>query len=75
MTIADSVCVLGYCLFLSFLYIRLNVEVGEEDDERYSITNESIVHPFGEVAVNVERVDGMHDGQTELQLCVCVCVL
>ncbi len=50
----------------------MNVEVGEEDDEGYSVPNESIVHPFGEVAVNVERVDGMHDGQSELQLCVCV---
>ena len=46
----------------------MNVEVGEEDDERDGVTNQCPVHPLGEVAVNVEGVDTMDDRKTELQL-------
>ena len=44
------------------------VEVGEEQDEGDGVSDEREVHPFGKVAVNVERVDGVDDGQAELQL-------
>ena len=46
----------------------MDVEVGEEDDERDGIANQAVVHPLGEVAVNVQRVDCMDDGQSELKL-------
>ncbi len=72
MSIADS---LGWCLcsrapLLALLDVCLNIEVSEESNEGDGISNESIVHPLGKVAVNVERVEGMYNGETELQLCV-----
>lgn len=44
------------------------VEVGEEQDERDGVRDERVVHPLGEVAVDVQGVDGVDDGQAELQL-------
>ena len=46
----------------------MEVEVGEENDERSGIADEGEVHPLGEVAVDVERMHAMDDGQRELQL-------
>ena len=48
--------------------VGVDVEVCEEDDERYGIAYQAVVHPLGEVAVNVEGMAGVDDGQSELQL-------
>ena len=47
----------------------MDVEVSEEDEEGRGVAYESEVHPFREVAVDVERVHCMDDAQRELQLC------
>ena len=39
---------------LTLLYVRVDVEVGEEDDKGGCVANESVVHPLREVAVDVE---------------------
>lgn len=52
----------------SSLNISMDVKVGKEDYEGDGISNEAVVHPLGEVAVNVQRVSGMDDGQGELKL-------
>ena len=52
----------------SLLYVGLDVEVGEETDEGEGVANQSVVHPLGEVAVNVERVDSVDYCKTELKL-------
>ena len=54
----------------SLLDVRLDVEVSEEADEREGVADESVVHPLGKVAVDVERMEGMDYGKTELKLCV-----
>ena len=46
----------------------MDVEVCKEKDEREGIANQNVVHPLGEVAINVERVEGMDDGKGELEL-------
>ena len=46
----------------------MEVEVGEEDDEGGGVGYEGVVHPLGEVAVDVERVHAVDDGQGELEL-------
>lgn len=46
----------------------MDVEVGEEDDEGDGVANQSPVHPLGEIAVDVEGMDGVDYGKTELQL-------
>lgn len=38
------------------LDVRLVVEVGEEEDEGDGVGNERVVHPLGEVTVDVQRV-------------------
>ena len=48
--------------------VRLDVEVGEETDEGEGVANQSVVHPLWEVAVNVERMDGVDYCKTELKL-------
>lgn len=71
MSIANSLCLCSRTSF-TFLNIRLNIEVSEEDNERNSISNQSVVHPLGKITVNVERVNCMYNGQTKLQLYVFV---
>ena len=50
------------------LDVGVVVEIGEEDDEGDCVTDEGVVHPLWEVAVDVERVDGVDYGQTKLEL-------
>ena len=61
------------------LDVGLDVEVGEETYEGEGVANQGVVHPLGEVTVDVERVDSVDYRKTELKLgryekCVCVCV-
>lgn len=51
---------------MALLDVGLDVEVGEEAYEREGIADEGIVHPLGKVTVDVERVNSVNDGQTEL---------
>jgi len=53
-------------------YVGLDIEICEEYYKRYGIANERIMHPFREVAVNVEGVHAVDNRQRELQLLVCV---
>ncbi len=46
----------------------MDVEVGEENNERNGVTNQAVMHPLGKVAVDVQRMGGMDDGQRKLQL-------
>ena len=46
----------------------MNVEVGEENDEGRGIRNEGVVHPLGEVAVDVQRVHAVESSATKLEL-------
>lgn len=71
-TIGNSFGILDMLLF--FLYVGMYVEIGEEDDEWYGVSNQCVMHPFGKVAINIKWVQGMNDGKTELQLHVSVCV-
>ena len=52
----------------TLLDVGVDVEVGEEDYEGDGIADARVVHPLGKVTVNVQRVGGMYDGHTELQL-------
>lgn len=47
---------------LPTLDVSVDIEVGEEDNKGDGVPNEGIVHPLGEVAVNVEGVHSMDDG-------------
>ena len=55
----------------SLLDVGLDVEVCKEADEGEGIAYESVVHPLGEIAVDVDRVSAMDYGKTELKLQVC----
>lgn len=44
------------------------VEVGEEDDERDSIADQSPLHPAREWAARVEGITGVADGYVKLDL-------
>ena len=59
---------LCFALGSASLDVCVEVEVGEEYDKGCSIANECVVHPLREVAINVERMECMNDGQTELKL-------
>lgn len=48
--------------------VRLVVKVAEQDDEGDGVADEGVVHPVGEVAVDVERQGGVADGDVELDL-------
>ena len=50
------------------LDVSVDVEVSEENNEGGSVSKESVVHPFGEITVNVERVRAMDEGKRKLQL-------
>ena len=41
------------------LDVSVEVEVGEEDDEGDGIADERVVHPFGEVTVDVDGMDSV----------------
>jgi len=58
----------GALTLATLVDVSLDVEISEEDDEGYGVTYQAVVHPLGEVAVHVERMTGMDDGQSELQL-------
>lgn len=50
----SSIIAAGLCTLLSPpLDVRVEVEVCEEDDEGYGVADESVVHPLGEVTVDV----------------------
>lgn len=48
--------------------VGLVVEVAEEDDEGDGVADEGVVHPVGEVAVDVEGQGRVADGDMELDL-------
>lgn len=48
--------------------VGLVVEVAEEDDEGDGVADEGVVHPVGEVAVDVEGQGCVADGDVELNL-------
>lgn len=57
-------------LLAALLDVGVDVKVGKETDEGEGVANQSVVHPLGEVAINVERVDSMDYCETELKLLV-----
>ena len=65
-----SLSLLSPPLTSPLLDVSVDIEVGEEDDEGSGIAYKCEVHPLWEVAVDVERVERMDDGQTELQLLI-----
>lgn len=48
--------------------VGLVVEIAKQDDESDGIADEGVVHPVGEVAVDVERQSRVPDGDVELNL-------
>ena len=46
----------------------MNVEVSEENNEGRGIRDEGVMHPLGEVAVDVQGVHTVQSGSTKLQL-------
>lgn len=44
------------------------VEVAKQEDEGDGVADEGVVHPVGEVAVDVERQGRVADGDVELNL-------
>lgn len=48
--------------------VGLVVEVAEEDDEGDGVADEGVVHPVGEVAVDVKGQGRVADGDVELDL-------
>lgn len=48
--------------------VGLVVEVAEEDDEGDGVADEGVVHPVGEVAVDVEGQGRVANGDVELDL-------
>lgn len=44
------------------------VEVSEKDDEGDRVADEGVVHPVGEVAVDIEGQGCVADGEVELNL-------
>ena len=47
----------------------MDVEIGEENNEGDGVAYQSVLHPLGEVAINVESICSVDDAQRELQLC------
>ena len=41
------------------LDVSVEVEVGEEDDEGDGVADERVVHPFGEVTVDIDGMDSV----------------
>ena len=50
------------------LAVGMNVEVSEENNEGRGIRDEGVMHPLGEVAVDVQGVHTVQSGSTKLQL-------
>lgn len=48
--------------------VCLVVEVAKQDDEGDGVADEGVVHPVGEVAVDVQRQGSVADGDVELDL-------
>lgn len=56
------------CLETWLATVGLVVKIGEQDDERDGVANQSPLHPCWEWAARVERVSGMANSDVELDL-------
>lgn len=50
------------------LYVGMDIEISEQNYKRCGISKQRVVHPFWKIAINVERMHAMDDGNGELDL-------